>query len=74
MVLLALMLGFTACRNDHDQQMLKVENELRQQRQANNGLVGAVFVLGVGCIVLFGIGAAIGSKVRKAVRRKDNEN
>jgi hypothetical protein len=71
MVLLVLMLGMTGCHDDHDQQLIKVENELHQQRQANNGLVGAVFVLGVGCTVLFGIGAAIGSKARKQARKDD---
>jgi hypothetical protein len=56
--------------HDHEQ-LIQTQQELAAQRHTNGNLVGVILVLGVGCTVLFGIGAAIGSKVRKEVRKKD---
>jgi hypothetical protein len=55
----------------NDDQLIKVENELHQQRQHTGDWMVIAGVLAVGCTVLFGIGAAIGSKARKEVKKDE---
>lgn len=73
LVVLSLTLATTgeALGWGNDDRLNRVENELHQQRQKGDGLVIVVGVLGIGSIILFGIGAAIGSKARKEVTKNE---
>ena len=50
---------------DHEQ-LSKVESELHTQRQSTGDWMITAGILGIGCCLLFGVGAAIGSMTRKA--------
>ncbi len=70
-VLLALILVSTVDAGwfGNDDQLNKVEHDLHEERQTSGDWMVVAGILGIGCAVLFGIGAAIGSGARKAVKR-----
>ena len=69
-ILLALAPGHAGWFGKDDQ-LIKVENELHQQRQHTGDWMIVAGVLAIGCTILFGIGAAIGSKTRKEVKNDE---
>ncbi|HEY3899589.1 MAG TPA: hypothetical protein VGM54_13295 [Chthoniobacter sp.] len=54
---------------DYKEPWQQSQQQLENQRQANGQLLIVCGVLGTGCVVLLVIGAAIGAKARKAVKR-----
>lgn len=75
LVLLALSLASTVhggwFDNGERDRRIQLEHELQQQRQNSDGVVIVIGMLGIGGLMLFGIGAAIGSKARKAVSKDE---
>jgi len=55
----------------NDDQLIKVQNELHEQQQDTGAWMVIAGMLGIGCTIFFGIGAAIGSKARKEVREDE---
>ncbi|RBP41454.1 hypothetical protein DES53_107286 [Roseimicrobium gellanilyticum] len=45
--------------------LVQVEQELTQQRKANDSLSVIIGILGIGCVLLLVIGTALGSKIRR---------
>jgi cell division protein FtsW (lipid II flippase) len=55
---------------DNDEQRIReYQQQLDQQRQSSGSWQVVAGILAIGGIVLFGVGAAIGAKVRKAVKK-----
>jgi hypothetical protein len=74
LVALAMLLHATtghAALFGNDDRLNKVEQELHQSREDAGGWMVVAGILGIGCTILFGIGAAIGSKARKGVKRDE---
>ena len=65
LTLIILMSTANAALFGDRDQLIKVENELHEQQQSSGDWMIIAGILGIGCTVLFGIGAAIGSKARK---------
>lgn len=57
--------------DDYKDQWQQSQQQLDQQRQATGGWQIIAGVLGVGCVALLVIGAAIGAKARKAVGKHE---
>jgi hypothetical protein len=74
LVTLAMLLTATtghAAIFGNDDRLNKVEHELHQSRQDSADWMVIAGILGIGCTILFGVGAAIGSKARKGVRKSE---
>ena len=74
LVTLAILLSATtgdAAWFGNDDQLNKVQKELHEQRQDTAAWMTVAGVLGVDCTILFGIGAAIGAKARKEVKKDE---
>lgn len=54
--------------NGDKERLRETQQQLNQQRQATGGWQIIAVVFGVGAIILFGVGTAIGSKTRKEVK------
>lgn len=71
---LVLSLLLAGCRDDHSeqtqqqQQLQQTQAQLAQQTAKAGKLEGVATLLGIGCIVFLFIGAAVGSKARRAVK------
>lgn len=55
----------------YDEQIIKVEQQLHEQRQNSSDWMVIAGILSIGCTILFRIGSAIGSKARKAVKKDE---
>lgn len=71
--ILALSLVLTSCRDEgheqtQQQQLQQAQAEVAQQTEKTGHWQGVAALLGVGCVVFLVIGAAAGSKARKAVK------
>ncbi len=61
----------TGCRDDADQtqqQLQQAKAQLAEQTAKTGTLEGIIALLGIGCVVFLVIGAAVGSKARKAAK------
>jgi len=52
--------------NDQQQEINRLQGEVDQEQQSRDDWQGIASVLGVGCVITLVVGAAIGSKGRKA--------
>jgi len=77
-ILLMLMLTTSAFagwwgndEENHRQREQQLQQQLQQQQEANDGMAIAILVLAVGCVSALGVGAAIGSRTRRAYNAKE---
>lgn len=74
-ILLVLLITTAHCHagwfghDDYKDQWQQSQEQLEHQRQATGDWQIVAGVLGITCVVLLVIGAAIGAKVRKAVKQ-----
>ena len=68
--ILALSLMLAGCRDDSDdtQQLQQAQTQLAEQSAKTGKVEGIAALLGIGCVVFLLIGAAMGSKARRAVK------
>ena len=68
--ILTFSLLLAGCRDesaDQNQQLQRLQGQLAEQREKTGTWQGTSAILGIGCVLMLVVGAAIGSKARKAV-------
>jgi hypothetical protein len=57
--------------DDHQQQITHLQYQVDEQEHSKDEWQLVALVLGVGCVITLGIGAAIGSKARRATTKEE---
>ncbi len=71
LVLLIAAQAHAGLFDNGEKQRQQYEQQIQHERQATGGWQIVAGILGLGSIILFGIGAAIGSKIRKEVKKDE---
>jgi hypothetical protein len=57
--------------NEEEQRLREVAQELQEQRQATGSWQIVAGMFAVGAVILFTVGTALGSKVRRSIRKEE---
>ena len=64
-IILLCATSLCACKEIQTEREKRIETELHQQQESKNRWVAFAFILGIGCVAVLFIGAAMGAKARK---------
>ncbi|WP_009962625.1 hypothetical protein [Verrucomicrobium spinosum] len=64
---------FPEKKDDHKERLVFMENQLQSQRKTSDGWAIAAGMLCIGCVFLFVLGTALGSKARHAASQPQRQ-